>query len=183
MASNSRRLDFNMLPESYRRGLLTVQQVAMLTVMVVLLAMLVPVYGLTAESVAEVSALNSEKASVEIQVQNVQGKQQALAQLQEETDRYLAVLGRQGVLTDRYALIVSSLVSGIQLGDVEVTTEKMTFFGTADGVNALYGDEGFETVLKAQEEFASVELVFLDNPWRSGVTEVRFRVDIAMAAK
>ncbi len=177
MASSSGRLDFNILPDSYRRGLFTVHQAAFVTLVVVLLALMVPVYGLVSAGSDEISVLQAENEVVGTQARAVQTKQQALSQLHEETSRYRAVLDKRGMLSDHYLLVTRGLeVPGICVSEVSATSEQMVLVVNADTVQHLWA---YEDALNEREEFAGVQVGRY--MIRSEETESRYRIEITMA--
>jgi Tfp pilus assembly protein PilN len=151
------RLDLNVLPDSYRQARLTATQAALVTLLVVIIALLFPVYQFASASGADTSDLQVEVDSLDLEVQAIHLKQQRLAQLQADIAKYGAVLSQRGTVSDSFQLLVSAgeVILGVHVRNIAISQGQVTLSGVADGYEAAF--DYFTALEQRTEDFSSVE--------------------------
>jgi len=150
MSSRGPRFDVNILPDSYRGPRLKPRHLLLILALLIIVALMVPVYGAVSGVIDEVSDLKIERQALNDQAKLRDDKVKERAKMVSLNTEYQIISDKRGVITDDLQAITSS-ADGLP---IEITSVSHSGEGNIISVNCVVpGEDSYPEYKKALEDF------------------------------
>lgn len=178
-------LDLNILPDTYRRRLLSRRQALLLTAMALATTLALIAYLAAGSAVAETSRLSDEGRLLDLQIQAIQARQQKLVQLKADIARYGAIPRQRGTISwAAQTATAQAVADDVRLTHISINRERIILTGSTTRANAVESRDAtfaFVAGLRSRQGLAATELTSIASP-SPGSPSVNFIINIPLQA-